>query len=396
MIQAIRKEGTRLVLEYNSDQPDNSWVHHKLDGGGTASFRKTFHFTKKSLIRGGQKIQIYDDSLQFELGVLEGEYYKIKKDVLDIRFDVFLHQDLPINLKFFCAATNVSIFKKLNELIVENLYVGGPRTDTIPIKVFYNLIRNFPNEYEVKKYVEARISAIINNYVDTVKDAESSFAKYMNKKEGRVGEKILESIREYELSKYEALLQKLKTMLQDENSYTEAQWQKEILEIIRLIHPKYIKVFEKVTIKDSYNNKKRELDFLLVDASGNVDITEIKKPFGKCIITERTYRDNHIPLKELSGTVVQIEKYIFYMNKWGKNGEETLTQKYRDALPVGFSIKIINPKALIIMGRDHSLSASQRNDFEVIKRQYKNVIDIITYDDLLARLEFMIKQLQVA
>lgn len=396
MIQTIRKDGSRLILEYNSDQQDNNWVHHKLEGGGTASFRKTFHFTQKSLIREGQKIHIYDDSLQFELGVLEGEYYKIKKDILDIRFDVFLHQDLKINLKFFCATTNISIFKKLNELIVEKLYVGGPRTDAIPKKVFYNLIRNFPNEYEVKKYVEARISAIINNYVDTVKDAESSFAKYMNKKEGRVGEKILDSIREYELSKYEALLLKLNIMLRDENSYTEAQWQKEILEIIQLVHPKYIKVFEKVTIKDVYNNKNRELDFLLVDSSGNVDITEIKKPLDKCILTEKTYRDNHIPLRELSGTVMQIEKYIFYMNKWGKNGEDALTRKYSDALPEGFSIKIINPGALIIMGRDGYLSKAQRDDFEVIKRQYKNVIDIITYDDLLARLEFMIKQLQVA
>jgi hypothetical protein len=30
------------------------------------------------------------------------------------------------------------------------------------------------------------------------------------------------------------------------------------------------------------------------------------------------YRNNHIPLRELSGAVMQIEKYIYYLNRWGK------------------------------------------------------------------------------
>jgi len=43
------------------------------------------------------------------------------------------------------------------------------------------------------------------------------------------------------------------------------------------------------------------------------------------------------------------------------------------------------------MGRETGLSSAQRQDFEVIKRKYKNVIDIITYDDLLARIESTLK-----
>lgn len=76
---------------------------------------------------------------------------------------------------------------------------------------------------------------------------------------------------------------------------------------------------------------------------------------------------------------MQIEKYIFYLNKWGKKGEEVLTKKYKDELPKGFSIKITNPGGIIIMGRENNLSPSQKQDFEVIKRKYKNVLDIITY-----------------
>ena len=39
------------------------------------------------------------------------------------------------------------------------------------------------------------------------------------------------------------------------------------------------------------------------------------------------------------------------------------------------------------MGRDEGLSEEQKNDFEVIRRKYRNVVDIITYDDLLGRLK---------
>lgn len=120
---------------------------------------------------------------------------------------------------------------------------------------------------------------------------------------------------------------------------------------------------------------------------------EIKQPFDRCIVTEGQYRDNHIPLRELSGSVMQIEKYIYYLNRWGVVGEHALTKKYQDQLPVHFSIKITNPGGIIIMGRDKDLTQDQHRDFEVVKRKYKNILDIITYDDLIRRLEAILKRL---
>jgi len=53
-------------------------------------------------------------------------------------------------------------------------------------------------------------------------------------------------------------------------------------------------------------------------------------------------------------------------------------------------IRIANPKAIIIVGRDQiggiNMTGSQLLDFEIIKRKYANMMDIITYDDLLRRL----------
>ena len=182
-------------------------------------------------------------------------------------------------------------------------------------------------------------------------------------------------------------------MLQSENLYDELQWQKEILEIILLLYPKYIKVFQSSYIKANGKNFKF-LDFMLVDFNGNIDIIEIKKPFANKIMTKTLYRKNHIPRRELSGSVMQLEKYNYHLNRWGEKGEKFLTDKYLTDLPNGMKIKITNPKGFIIMGRENNLTNEQKVDFEVVKRKYKNVIDIITYDDLIERLRFTIEQIK--
>jgi hypothetical protein len=122
-------------------------------------------------------------------------------------------------------------------------------------------------------------------------------------------------------------------------------------------------------------------------------VIEIKKPFEAKIVTETTYRDNHVPHRELAGTVTQVEKYLFHLNRWGASGEAALTKRFKRQLPSGLQIRIVNPGGLIVMGRDDDLTAPQRADFEVFRRQNKNVIDVVTYDDLLRRLQRLLEQL---
>ncbi len=218
----------------------------------------------------------------------------------------------------------------------------------------------------------------------------------MSKKLTKQGSNLSKTFQESELIKYRTILGKLIEMLNEENQYSEHQWQEEILQIVLLLYPKYIFVFREVPIHTRITEGIRErfLDFLLVDSNGNSDIIEIKKPFENAIMTKGVYRDNYIPLRELSGTVMQIEKYVYYLNRWSHDGEKFLTEKYKKELPYGFDIKITNPNGMIIMGRENNLSLEQKRDFEVVKRKYKNVIDIITYDSLVERLKTTIEQIK--
>ena len=91
---------------------------------------------------------------------------------------------------------------------------------------------------------------------------------------------------------------------------------------------------------------------------------------------------------------MQVEKYIYHLSKWGIEGEAKLTEKFKKELPDGVTLHITNPKGIIIMGRSKNLSIDQKNDFEIIKRKYKSIVDIITYDDLVLRLDTIIKSIE--
>lgn len=84
---------------------------------------------------------------------------------------------------------------------------------------------------------------------------------------------------------------------------------------------------------------------------------------------------------------MQLEKYLYHLNRSGQAGERKLNEKFASSLPPGVEIKIVNPSGLIIMGRDTDWTPDQRVDFEVIRRKYRHVLEIMTYDDLLRRLK---------
>lgn len=401
----FRKVEDKIIfIYYYSEYLDKDWVRESLKIRKEVTFKRTLNFLNEEVfdISNPQEVEELEDieildseypPVAFVFAEKEGDYYKIPKSILKTNNNFYFFEDIDIEIEYLIAESKISILKQIDELVKEDVYIGGDSINNIPFEDFLGLIDNFPTTHEKKLYAEARVSSVIKNYFETTLDSEAKFQNFLNKKVSKKGQKLNKIFQEYELEKYNTILEKLEGMISSENSYSEDQWQDEILEIILLLYPKYILSFKTVHLKID-SKSRRFLDFMLVDSNGNIDVIEIKKPFENSIMSSNVYRKNYIPHKDLTGTVMQLEKYLYHLNRYGEAGEKKLTEKYKKDLPDDLNIKITNPKGFIIMGRENNLSIEQKTDFEVVKRKYKNVIDIITYDDLIQRLKFTIEQIK--
>jgi hypothetical protein len=277
--------------------------------------------------------------------------------------------------------------------------VGGEKENAIPQADFEQLLNTFPTSTELNYYAKSRIARVLKDYFGTISDAESQLNRHLSRKKSLSTQSRKSIVSNFELQKFEYVHAELESMLADMDNYTEKNWQTKILGMLLFVFPKYITVLENVHIKDFYSNPgqatDRYIDLILVDANGSIDIIEVKKPFPNGLLSRfPTYRDNHTPRKELSGSVMQAEKYLFHLSKWGRAGEQEIYNKRKGELPTGIDLKITNPKAMILLGRDHDFNGEQRFDFEIIRRKYANMLDIMTYDDLLRRVSNIIEMMK--
>jgi len=392
----ISKQADGLLLTYVSDRFGGlQWLAEKLKQDGEVTLRRTFTFTTGDLLSPAQHTGDYDEADHiFKLATTEDGYFRIDKATLGLKRDLLLDMAMKLEPQVFIANRDISIFRKIDELIDEQIIVGGENESAIPLVDFEQLIQTFPTSTELTHYARSRISRVLKDYFGTISDAEGKLNSYLARKK-RLSPKSRNSILEnFELQKFEYIHSELDGMLKDVDSYSERDWQKRILDLLLFVFPKYIAVLENVHIKDFYSKHgkvtDRYIDLMLVDANGNTDIIEVKKPFANALLSRTTYRGNHTPRIELAGSVMQAEKYLFHLSKWGQAGELEISKKRNSELPSGMELKITNPKAMILLGRDDDFSGEQRFDFEIIRRKYANMIDIMTYDDLLRRLENII------
>ena len=395
----ICRRADSLIVEYEP-RDGSTWAIERLRNDGSLRIKRTFYFQRADLLspdlleRTGEHEEF--EALVFELGTLANEYFVIPGAKLSISQNVLIHQSFEPEVKHFIAPRQVSVFRQIADLSQSDIYIGGPKRDAIPVSEFERVVARMPTDYELKKYVAARVSAVVRNYLDDAKDAEHTYKRYRDRQSvgSPMPARLSDQFRDYEIDRFSAINDRLVTMLHNEEQYSEKQWQAEVVDILLLINPKYIKTFREAPIFDSHTSKERRVDFLLMDADGNVDALELKKPFDNAVITEATYRGNYVPLRELSGSIIQVEKYLYHLVRSGEKGVARLNKKYGEMLPQGIKIKVTNPSGLVLIGRDNNLTPEQRLDLEVIRKHYKNMVDIITYDDLLRRLQSILSLLR--
>jgi hypothetical protein len=397
-------KGTNIVFRYKADYGGNYWVRNELKLSGEVNISSVFYFSQQDVVSSipDSDEKISDFTYGFIFAVFDGDYIRISGRILGIENDVLIARDIKLARNLFAAERNISIFGRLSDLLDHSnpIFVGGNHKDAIPRIVFEELLDKFPNSYEMNRYAGARVATVLSQYIDGMEDARGRYEKYLNRKlAGDTNIRVdLDFIKKQEIQKYILIRDLIKDALENKSEISEGEWQKLMMSFLLLLFPKYINILENVTINDYYSNPgkttHRFIDIALVDTNGNLDVIEVKKPFDDKILRKSQYRNNSIPTSELSGSIMQAEKYLFHLTKWGIKGEEALTARYASDLPQGMTIRISNPKAIIILGRDQigglGMTGQQVLDFEVIKRKYANVMDIITYDDILRRLDHTI------
>ena len=88
---------------------------------------------------------------------------------------------------------------------------------------------------------------------------------------------------------------------------------------------------------------------------------------------------------------MQMESYLYHLRKGGYGLEDYVNKHCHGRLLPDLKIRVINPKGILILGRSNKFDNKQKLDFEIIRRKYESIIDILTYDDLLRRLSNVIE-----
>lgn len=383
----FKKDKEKLKCIYQFD----GWFGFDLEKLNTEDgipIRRTFFINRDIKYKN-----IDDDTIEFVIGELDGDYYKLDKNVFQTDNIFYFHKDFKLKANYFFQLNKISILRKIDKVITNDLYIGGEVLNAIPEDIYINMIKNFPNTTECLKYQNMRIEFLCESYISPIKNNKQDYIDYVNKKDEKitnVGLNINEEIVNSELIKYEYILSKLKVMLNESEKYSEDDWQIAIAKILMLLNSNYIGFLEKLRIPIEEEGEFREPDFLLVDASGFIDIIEIKKADNIQILNKREYRNNFIPSQELSGAIMQCNKYCFWLTQNRKNNEALISKKIKEKYGIDMNINIRSPKFTIILGRSIDFTEQQKKDFKTIKSQYNNVNEILTYDDIIIKLERII------
>ena len=139
----------------------------------------------------------------------------------------------------------------------------------------------------------------------------------------------------------------------------------------------YIKALDKLNVAIG---ETKFPDFCLVTHDNYLDILEIKKPDTQLLKLDAG-RGNYYWDTEMSKAVSQTENYIEQVVNKASDMRSYLFDKQE------INIKAVRPRGIILAGDTRVFDQQkQRDDFRLLSQGIKN-ISVLTYDELLTRLE---------
>lgn len=416
----FEKKDDKLILFYETD---HSWIEEKLDSNETIEVYKTFSFRKGDLI---ERIDESGFTYKFLLGVKVGDYYCISKDKLSTSFDLYIDCTLPIDWSWFVTTSNKRIRYTNNNgkeeyssiygniLYAFNDFYKGDKlyfdvdseqafTDDgyhLTISTYKEFLNAFPTATNARYQKLSIFTNILKNELD-VDDYEAVYQEYKRKHIPVASSKtfLTQTLREQEKQKFMYAKAQLEKALDDYNKgkfIHEDDFSKYVAEFFCLLNPKYIMVSTKLNIID-YTQARTSChaDLVLIDCEGNIDLIEVKSPKYSNLFRKRPYRSHYVACGELSGAINQLEQYLKSLTKMSSNEIADNNSDLQKKLGC-IALKAVHPKGYIIFGRDAESFTGEnidqkKCDYEIIRNTYRDVVDVITFDELIRRFDNIIK-----
>ena len=419
---SFEKKDRQLILCYETE---SDWLEEKLEEDQDFQIYKTFSFSKKDLISKDEESSICYD-YKFVLGEKDQNYFRIDKEKIGATFDLYIDASLSIDQSWFVTSSSkrskyqdktgeeksssiygnilyaFKNFYKHDKLFIDIDSESTFKDDGFHItqSTYKHFVEIFPTATNVKYQTLSIFTKLLKSELDVV-DYEEIYSRYKSRE---ISVRNKEDIKTEEICKQEKvkfiyakdqLLKSLERSAAGEFIH-EDEFSKLIAQIFCFLNPKYVKIHTKLNISDYTGARANcQADLSLIDCEGNIDLIEVKSPQAyPNLFRKKLYRNHYVPSGELSGAINQLEQYLKCLTKM--TAEEIANKNPALQNEMGeIKLKAVHPKGYIIFGRDAASFNGdnvnqKRLDFELIKNTYKDVVDIITFDELVKRFERII------
>jgi len=323
-----------------------------------------------------------------KIGSFSNDIYTIPGEVLNSDFSLQVRPGSELNkIEYFTNRYNVKIMKWILETVHDNITIGNEEGD-LRIETLDSLIKRFPTSTDVQYYIKERICNIVSEDLEIGKDYESAHQRYIDSKRNQPVKSFVD-INEYDLERLLFVRRHMDEMLKTQDAYGETDWQEAIKTVALILFPQYIHASREKCLTAVFGHQRR-VDFLLIDSAGYVDIMEIKKPSVPILKPKPDGHNNINPTPAFTSCVMQVETYIYSLLKSTDRKLVETAQKILDEEKINLKLNVLNPRGLIVMGYFDDITAEEEYALEVIRRQFSHIVDIITYNDLIQRIDNMI------
>lgn len=220
-------------------------ITKRLDTEDGVSVKHTFWVTKDLLCEDIEDDDDWEETLRFYIGAVGEAYTQLDSEVFSTDHCFYFGNEISLKPEMFTAYRNISILRKIDEVIERDFYIGGDWEihNGISKETFDELLAKFPKTAELDKYTHKRIASIIKDYFPECDKYEAIYEKFVESKNSRYASSV-PAISKYnvqiELEQFTVAYQELMDMLNRYEAIDEKQWQEKIQNILQLLYPKYI------------------------------------------------------------------------------------------------------------------------------------------------------------